>query len=120
MTPQPSPERWRTVGPLLDELLDLEPTARRQFLDQRCGTDRALREELTELMRDCERGEGLLKTSAVMAFAPMLAEPPIALPAVLDHRYHLVREIARGGMATVYLADDPKHTRRVAVKVLHC
>ena len=33
--------------------------------------------------------------------------------------YLLDRELGRGGMATVYLARDPKHGRQVAVKVLH-
>jgi len=36
----------------------------------------------------------------------------------LAGRYELVRELGRGGMATVYLADDQKHGRQVAVKVL--
>ena len=38
---------------------------------------------------------------------------------MLGGRYRIVREIGRGGMATVYLADDPKHGRQVAVKTLH-
>jgi eukaryotic-like serine/threonine-protein kinase len=40
------------------------------------------------------------------------------LEAALSERYRLRHEIGRGGMATVYLADDLKHERRVAVKVL--
>jgi TolB-like protein/tRNA A-37 threonylcarbamoyl transferase component Bud32 len=36
----------------------------------------------------------------------------------LTDRYHIEREIGRGGMATVYLARDLKHDRRVALKVL--
>ncbi len=40
------------------------------------------------------------------------------LTAGLSDRYRLVRELGRGGMATVYLAEDPKHGRSVAVKVL--
>ena len=34
-------------------------------------------------------------------------------------RYRIERELGRGGMATVYLADDLKHRRKVAVKVMH-
>ena len=41
------------------------------------------------------------------------------LSSALAARYHLEREIGRGGMATVYLARDQKHPRQVAVKVLH-
>jgi serine/threonine-protein kinase len=37
----------------------------------------------------------------------------------LAERYTIERELGRGGMATVYLALDTRHHRRVAVKVLH-
>ncbi len=38
---------------------------------------------------------------------------------LLDGRYAISRKLARGGMATVYLADDQRLTRTVAVKVMH-
>ena len=41
------------------------------------------------------------------------------LTAALSNRYRLEREIGAGGMATVYLAQDLKHDREVAIKVLH-
>jgi serine/threonine protein kinase/Flp pilus assembly protein TadD len=41
------------------------------------------------------------------------------LQVALAGRYRFEREIGRGGMATVYLAEDLKHRRLVAVKVLH-
>ena len=40
------------------------------------------------------------------------------LAAALADRYRLERELGQGGMATVYLAEDLKHHRQVAVKVL--
>ncbi|UCG87575.1 MAG: serine/threonine protein kinase [Gemmatimonadota bacterium] len=43
----------------------------------------------------------------------------IGVAAALGNRYSIVRPLGRGGMATVYLADDLKHQRLVAVKVLH-
>ena len=41
-----------------------------------------------------------------------------ALQAALGHRYTIVREVGRGGMAVVYLAEDLEHDRQVAIKVL--
>ena len=45
-------------------------------------------------------------------------EVPAELEAALADRYTLRRVLGRGGMATVYLADDKKHHRAVAIKVL--
>ena len=44
--------------------------------------------------------------------------PPPALIQALADRYTIERELGQGGMATVYLAEDVKHQRKVAVKVL--
>ena len=42
-----------------------------------------------------------------------------SLRSALADRYAVQEELGRGGMATVYLADDLKHDRQVAIKVLH-
>jgi len=47
-----------------------------------------------------------------------MASPPASLVAALADRYRIERELGHGGMATVYLAEDLRHHRRVAVKVL--
>lgn len=47
--------------------------------------------------------------------------PPLldSLREALADRYAVERELGRGGMATVFLAEDRKHRRSVAIKVLH-
>ena len=47
-----------------------------------------------------------------------MTDPVTRLNAALQGRYRVERELGEGGMATVYLADDLKHERKVALKVL--
>ena len=47
-----------------------------------------------------------------------MTDPVTRLNAALEGLYHVERQIGEGGMATVYLADDLKHERKVALKVL--
>jgi Tol biopolymer transport system component/tRNA A-37 threonylcarbamoyl transferase component Bud32 len=47
------------------------------------------------------------------------SSPEARLTLALADRYRLLGELGQGGMATVYLAEDVKHGRKVAIKVLH-
>ena len=47
-----------------------------------------------------------------------MSDPLGSLAAALADRYTIERELGQGGMATVYLAHDVKHNRKVALKVL--
>ena len=47
-----------------------------------------------------------------------MSDPVARLNTALEGRYAIERELGEGGMATVYLADDLKHERKVALKVL--
>ncbi|MEP6573892.1 MAG: serine/threonine-protein kinase, partial [Gemmatimonadota bacterium] len=47
-----------------------------------------------------------------------MSEIVARLTAALTDRYRIERELGQGGMATVYLAEDLKHERKVAIKVL--
>jgi serine/threonine-protein kinase len=47
-----------------------------------------------------------------------MSDPVAGLNAALENRYRIEGKLGEGGMATVYLADDLKHERKVALKVL--
>ncbi|MGE5090920.1 MAG: serine/threonine-protein kinase, partial [Bacillota bacterium] len=47
-----------------------------------------------------------------------VTDPAARLAAALADRYRIERELGQGGMATVYLAHDLRHDRKIAIKVL--
>ena len=47
-----------------------------------------------------------------------MTDPITLLNTALEGRYRIEREIGEGGMAVVYLAEDLRHERKVALKVL--
>ena len=130
-----SPERWAQVRALVDEALARPRQARSAFLDERCGDDAAMRDLVERLAAGCERAGGswgfLAQPAGELAAPLLLADetlltdpagrtraPPAAFYAALADRYAVGAELGRGGMATVYVAEDLRHQRRVALKVL--
>jgi serine/threonine-protein kinase len=124
-SPAMTPERWRAVDAILQAALVCGPERRDAVVAELCGGDGALRIEIASLLAaHVDAADDFLERPAAEALgapdAPPLVARPLAgrLANALVGRYAIEREIARGGMATVYLARDLRHGRRVAIKVL--
>jgi serine/threonine-protein kinase len=113
------PRDWDALGPLVDRLLDTPADQRAGLFAEISGGDPDRRDQLERLVAECEREMPLLDRPAVERFDRLLGDEPAgSLPDVLGGRYSIEREVGRGGMARVYLAQDLKHSRPVAVKVI--
>lgn len=117
-------ERWRKVDSILRHSLELPTGEREAYVRGAAGDDEGLRQELMSLLgaHDGMAKDFLERPAAEGLTDALEARPPYEQAATiakaLDGRYMIEREIARGGMATVFLARDLKHDRLVAIKVL--
>ena len=116
-------DRWRQLEEVLDAALTIEPARRSAVLDERCSGDPELRREVEALLARLDTAQKFLDSPPAAAVAALLAEARQTDAGVPDRRigpYRLVREVGRGGMSRVYLAEraDGQFEQRVAVKVL--
>src|SRR3954451_13800751 len=114
--------RWEDVARVVDQALDLELAGRPQFVDRACSGDAVLRAEVDRLL-DAAAGAGdYLEYPAADDVAPLVLwvarqEAQALATGTRFGVYEVTSVLGRGGMATVYLAEDQKHHRMVAVKV---
>ena len=121
------PERWRDVERLYHQALEHAEGERGAFLLDVCAGDEALRQTVESLLSAHQETDAFLEIPALQLAARALAEgAPVRegeatllahLRAALADRYAIERKLGQGGMATVYLAQDLKHNRPVALKV---
>jgi serine/threonine protein kinase len=119
-SPAMTPERWRVVDAILKAALAWEPAERVAFVADACGDDEELRREVASLLAAHDEADEFLELPAVEALGAVTQRAPLIerLGEALAGRYAIEREVGQGGMATVYLARDLRHDRRVAIKVL--
>ncbi len=113
--------RWSKVEQLIDQALDLAPSRRALFVEEIRSSDPASYDEVKSLLQAIDAAATFLDEPALDSAALLRAVLPGKEPLAAGTRfgpYEVKELIGQGGMATVYLAQDHKHGRPVAVKVL--
>ena len=104
---------------LVKSALDRPRAERAAFLDQACGADAEVRAQVESYLQFEDESEQFIEQGAlhVAAQTSSVAGSAFGLPRQIDH-YEIVSRIGVGGMGEVYLAQDTKLRRKVALKLV--
>ncbi len=118
-----TPEKLAYIRKIYEGAVEQNPTERAAYLDLHCRGDREVRAEVERFLTAREHVPDWLGHPLLGSLRPDIETLPVGLPGMDGRRlggYTLIREIGRGGMGSVYLAErsDGAFKKQVAVKLV--
>jgi hypothetical protein len=118
-------ERWKQIEAIFESALERAPQERAAFINQACGEDASLRQEIESLLAHQQPTGQFISTLVHEAAKLFPHNKPSSdgdgrfIPGtVLAGRYRIIGLFGKGGMGEVYRADDLKLAQPVALKFL--
>ena len=113
-------DQWQKVREIFDSALRRQPEERQFFIGKACGDDKTLLAEVESLLSSLDSAENFMETPAVAKVAEAIEGKTKKLePGRCFGHYEIIEQIGVGGMGEVYLAEDRKLDRKVAIKILN-
>jgi len=113
------PERWQQIERLYHAALERKPAERAAFLREACAGEDAVRSEIESLLAYQEKAEQFIEAPALEVAAKRMAEDQVSFMAGQQFgSYKILSQLGAGGMGEVYLAQDTRLNRKVAIKFI--
>jgi eukaryotic-like serine/threonine-protein kinase len=113
-----TPERYAEITRLCQAALELNASQRAAFLSQACLGDDELRAEVEALLAADKAENSFFDAPALEVAAQIFAREQPALTGQKLGNYQILQQLGAGGMGEVYLAEDTRLRRKVALKLL--
>jgi serine/threonine protein kinase/Flp pilus assembly protein TadD len=112
------PERWQRIESVFQRALACDPSTRASFLDDACPGDSELRREVESLLAANADAGSFIKSPAAEMTVQLMAEDLIKSARQAIGPYKIISRLGAGGMGEVFLGEDSRLGRKVALKLL--
>ena len=108
----------RQIEEMFHRAMDVSPDERSGYLDEVCEKDDDLRREVNSLIAAYESGSVLDGTAVTLAMKVLGSEPESSMAGQEVGPYKILSKLGQGGMGAVYLAENRRVNKKVALKFL--